>query len=575
MQPGGPAVAWPVGYHITTVLLHLLGALSLWRLFAVMKLPGAWLAALIFAVHPVCVESVAWVSELKNTLSLPLFLWSAIHYIAFDDLVSAGAAPGDRRAAKHYVAAIAFFLLAMFAKTSVVAMPVLILLYAWWKRNAVTSRDLVFAAPFFVISIVLGLITIWYQHGRAIGQETIIVGGLDSRLASAGLSLAWYMKILAWPVHLLPIYTKWAVDPPQVWQFLPWPVLVGVTWWFWQNRATWGRHALFGLGFFLLMVAPVLGFITISYMRITWAADHFIYLPMIGIIGVVVAGVASWARRLSAEERSYVQVGTAVLVVALTLLAHGDAACWVNEDALWTHTLTYNPNAWQAHNRLGAKKFSRGHVENLGPEAGLRPEMGVEQTRIGPQTRIQNLGAFYHFSWSTFLRPDLGETHNNLGTAWSARAQSALQQGNKAAADMCMTKAVEQFAEACRVTPHVPAIHVNLANSLAAAGRFSEAAEKYAELVGQEPNNPALINNYGVALYKSGRTEDSIVQFRKALEIAPGLKDAQESLAVALGEKPDPAKQPTAERPAAAGQSALPPLNLQAPTSPTLGPAIK
>jgi hypothetical protein len=357
-------------------------------------------------------------------------------------------------------------------------------------------------------------------------------------------------------VNLLPIYTKWEVDPPKLWQFLPWPVIAAAGWWFWQNRATWGRHAIFAFGFFLLMVAPVLGFITISYMRITWAADHFIYLPMISLVGLLAAGLTTWYDRTDEDQRRLVTAGATVVLAALTILSFRYAACWVNEDALWTHTLTYNENAWQAHNRLGAKKFARGHVENF-----------------EPATRIQNLGAFHHFTRSTALRPDLGETHNNLGTAYSHRAMAAAQQGNKKAADEFMRLAVEQFAEACRVTPHVPAIHVNLANSLAAAGRFDDAAAKYRELLEKEPGNPALINNYGVALYKSGKTEESIVQFRKALAIAPGMKDAQESLAVALGEKPDPAEQPPqAGRPPAGGP---PPLNLQAPTSPTLGPTMR
>ncbi|MGI9176537.1 MAG: hypothetical protein ACR2IT_01615, partial [Pirellulales bacterium] len=170
VQPGGPAVPWPTGFHMTSVVLHAIGSLLVWRLFAVMKIPGAWFGGLLFAVHPVCVESVAWVSELKNTLSLPLFLLSAISYVKFDD-----AAEDDDGKWFHYGLAVVLFLLSMLAKTSVVAMPVVILLYAWWKRGEVTVRDLVRAIPFFLISIVLGLITIHYQHSKAIGQETIIV----------------------------------------------------------------------------------------------------------------------------------------------------------------------------------------------------------------------------------------------------------------------------------------------------------------------------------------------------------------------------------------------------------------
>jgi Flp pilus assembly protein TadD len=544
---------WPTGYHLVTVLLHLTGCLLLWRLLAVMRVPGAWLAAMIFAVHPACVESVAWVSEVKNTLSLPLFLLAAIHYVKFDELTAAEESTplwGDAApvgALRHYLLALGCFLFAMFAKTSVVMMPVALLLYAWWKHGRISVRNIVYAAPFFLISLVLGLITISYQHGRAIGQETILVGGADSRIASAGMSILWYMRLIFWPVNLLPIYPRWEVDPPKAWQFLAWPVIAGVGWWFWQNRAAawppnWGRHALFAFGFFLLMVAPVLGFVTISYMRITWAADHFIYLPMISIVALVAAGLTVWFERATAGERPVLLAGVTMLLAALTYLGFGYAGCWVNEDALWTHTLKYNFDAWQAHNRLGAVKFARGDIE----------------------------GAHFHFQNSTRLRPDLGETHNNLGTTLSARAQMFAQRGDPVAARREMDAAIEQFAEAVRVTPHVPAIRVNLANGLAAAGRFGEAADKYRELLEKEPDNPALLNNYGVALYREGKKEESLVQFRRALELAPGLKDAQESLAVALGEKPDP----SAGLPQ--GPPGPPPLELKLPASPTLGvPAIQ
>jgi Tfp pilus assembly protein PilF len=532
---------WPTGYHLVTVLLHLTGGLLFWRLLEVLRVPGAWLAAMIFAVHPVCVESVAWVSELKNTLSLPLFLLAAIQYVKFDDLTADARSPlwsdaAPAGAQRHYLLALVFFLLAMFAKTSVVMLPVVLLLYAWWKHGRVTVRNLAYAAPFFLISLVLGLITIYYQWGRAIGEEKILVGGLVSRIITAGMSILWYMRLIFWPVNLLPIYPRWEVDPPRAWQFLAWPVIGAAAWWFWKNRAAawpphWGRHALFACGFFLLMVAPVLGFVTISYMRITWAADHFIYLPMISIIAAVAAGLAVWFERVTAAEQRFMLGGLALLLMGLTFLGFRYAGCWVNEDALWEHTLKHNFEAWQAHNRLGARKFARGDVD----------------------------GAHFHFQNSTRLRPDLGETHNNLGTTLSARAQIFGQRGDQAAAGREMAAAIDQFAEAARVTPHVPAIQVNLANALATAGRFAEAADRYEELLKVETNNPALINNYGVALYKQGRKEESIVQFRRALELAPGLEDARQSLAVALGEEPEPAT-----------EEPQPSLQMNLPTSPTL-----
>ncbi|NBW97378.1 MAG: tetratricopeptide repeat protein [Planctomycetia bacterium] len=542
---------WPffgprsTGYHVTTILLHIAGALLVWALLAKMRIPGAWLSGLVFAIHPVCVESVAWVSETKNTLSLPLFLVSCICWVGQDEEAD------QAKRQRLYAGAIVFFLLAMFAKTSVVAFPVLTLLYAWWKRGTVTKQDVILALPLFAISIVLGLVTISYQWGRAIGQEKIIVGdllsvgGFASRTAIAGMAILHYLASIVWPVNLLPIYPRWEVDPPKAWMFLAWPVIAGGVWWMWKNRdalfpAHWGRHALFAFGFFLLMVAPVLGFVTISYMRITWVADHFIYLPMISIIALLCAGAILFFERAQEASKPTFLAGGALVLAALSLLSFRDAINWMDEDHMWEHTLRHNFEAWQAHNRLGAKKFSRGDVD----------------------------GAHFHFQNSTRLRPDLGETHNNLGTTLSARAQMFGQRGDQAAAKREMDAAIEQFAEACRVTPHVPAIHVNLANALAAAGRFPEAAEKYKWLLEREPGNPALINNYGVALYKQGKKDEAIVQFRKALEIAPNLKDARESLAVALGEKPDPsANQPAPPPPG--GQ-----LQLNAPPpSATLGPA--
>jgi tetratricopeptide (TPR) repeat protein len=553
----------PTGYHVVNIVLHILGALSFWRLLRIMKVPGAWLGGLVFAIHPIAVESVTWVSEFKNTLSLPLLMLAAASYVRFDEK--------DRESpltSRRYAVAVGLYLLAMSAKTSMVMFPFVLLIYAWWKRGKIDRSDLVASVPFFAISLILGLMTITFQHGKAIGQETILVGsitsvsGLAQRFALAGMSILHYIWTTIWPFNLLTIYPRWDVEPPKAWQFLPWPIIGAATWWLWTNRGTaasptWQRHLLFSLGFFVLMLFPILGFITISYMRITWVADHFVYLPMLSLIGFASAAAATVYARMQASERPVALATAAVLLAVLGYSSFRYAHAWAGEETLWPHTIAGHPSpctyprcgCWQAHNRLGAKKFARGDVE----------------------------GAHFHFQNSTRLRPDLGETHNNLGTTLSARAQMLAQRGDQAAAKKEMDEAIFQFAEACRVTPHVPAIHVNLANALAAAGRFSEAADKYQWLLEREPNNPALINNYGVALYKQGLKDESIVQFRRALEIAPNLKDAKESLAVALGEKPDPSagQQPPGQPPAGQPAPGQPPLEMKLPQSPTLGPTIR
>jgi Flp pilus assembly protein TadD len=268
---------------------------------------------------------------------------------------------------------------------------------------------------------------------------------------------------------------------------------------------------------------------------------------MLSVLAIAAAAAATWFAGLKPHEKPVALATCAILLTAVGYSSFRYAHAWANEESLWPHTIAGHPNpchegcgCWQAHNRLGAKKFARGDVE----------------------------GAHMHFQNSTRLRPDLGETHNNLGTTLSARANAFMQRGDQAAAKREMTAAIEQFAEAVRVTPHVPTIRVNLANALASAGRFAEAEDEYKSLVEMEPGNAAFINNYGVVLFKQGKKEEAVKQFRKALEIAPNLKDARESLAVALGEKPDTsAKQPQPQAPTGSQ------LDLKTPQSPTLGPS--
>jgi Flp pilus assembly protein TadD len=265
---------------------------------------------------------------------------------------------------------------------------------------------------------------------------------------------------------------------------------------------------------------------------------------MVGVIGLLAAAIAAWYAKAQASERPVALALGAVILAVLGYSSFRYAHAWIDEESLWPHTIAGHPNpchqgcgCWQAHNRLGAKKFAKGDLE----------------------------AAHYHFQNSTRLRPDLGETHNNLGTTHSARSQIAAQQGNQEVAKREMNLAIEQFGEAHRVTPYVPMIQINYANSLAAVGRFGEAADQFKQLLAKMPKEAGLWNNYGVSLFKNGDTEKAIAAFREALAINPNFKDAKESLAVATGEKPAPPPPPP---PVPGGQ-----LQLQPPSSPTLGPA--
>lgn len=466
------------GYHIVSIVLHALGAGLVWQLLRLIGVPGAWVAGMVFAVHPLAVESVAWVSELKNTFSLPFFLVAACFFVRFVE---------DRRWSL-YAWALVFFLAAMLAKSSVVMFPVAMLLYIWWRRGTIAWRDIWMSAPFFLISLLLGLVTLHFQHSRAIGDEPIPIGGFDSRTAIAGMAILFYLSKILWPIPLVPIYPQWDADPPEFWQFLPWPILAAVLVFFWTRRKTWGRHALLGVGFYGIMLLPVLGFVAMSYMRVSWVADHFVYIPMIGIVALVVAAGARIFETARTKWKPILGAATAAVLGALAILSYRYSEVWQNEDKLWTYTLRYNWNSWQAHNRLGAREFNRGNVDV----------------------------ALTHFTEATRLRPDLAETQNNLGSAVLA------QKDTKAA--------VRHFREALRLSPTIVAIQSNLANALVLDGQLEEARELYADLSRRFPQNATFLCNWGVTLYRTGRHNEAIAAFRRALEIDPGLADAQENL---------------------------------------------
>lgn len=491
-------------WHLLNVALHLLNALLLWKLLVKLRIRHGWLGGLLFVVHPILVESVAWVSELKNTLSLPFLLLALIAWIDFSERGRAG----------QFLLTLALFIAAILCKASVIMFPVVLLLHAWWRTlqpepvaefqsgflKTLTDslqrrfplgfwRGVVASVPFFLVSLIIGLLTIKFQHDRAIGAETIPVGGLLSRTEIAGVSMWFYLFKSLLPTGLLPIYPRWEPQPVML---LAWPAMAGLLFWFWTRRKTWGAHALFGVGFFLINLLPVLGFITMSYMRITWAADHFLYLPVLGLIGLAAAVAGSmWDSSTEANRKLWAWWGVATFLF-LTGLAHRYAGVFANEYEMWTFTLKSNPNAWQAHSRLGKVLLERNDSD----------------------------GAFYHISESVRLRPDLAETHNNYGAMLEKKGDT---QG-----------AIEHLKTAVALAPDIGIYQINLGSLLVRLGRHAEGREVYLRLVKDFPDNPAFLCNLGVAQYFLGETDAAIESFQKALRIKPDLKDAQDNLRQAL-----------------------------------------
>jgi Flp pilus assembly protein TadD len=473
------------GYHVVSLVLHLLSALLLWRFFTRLGLRYAWLGAVLFTVHPVHVESVAWISELKNTLSLPFFLLAMTAWVDYE----------TRRKSGLYVAALLLFLVAMLAKPTMAMFPVVILLYAWWKRGRIGRGDIVAASPFFIISLAVGATAAYFLH-RSTGEQHVLLGGPLSRMACAGLCLAFYFSKCVLPLCLLSTYPQWPVNPPSPLQFLPWPVLLGVLAFLWTKRTTWGRHALLGLGFFLLNLAPFLGLSAASYMNFTWVMDHLLYIPSLGLIGLAVAAAAHIASLLPAPGRTLGAGLVVVLIGWMTWTSHEYAFLYQNLRTLWTYNVAQNPGSALSHNDLGTTYASEG--DNV---------RAMEEFRIAEQ-----------------LDPRYADAHHNI-------AIILMNTGHLEEATAELQLAIAQM-------PQVGELHYSLGNALALSHQRDAAIAQYAEAINLQPDLKVGYHNLKVLLSSEGRKQEAFSVVQLGLSHFPNDQQLQADLLDLEGKLP-------------------------------------
>ena len=475
------------GYHLTNVVLHVASALLLWWLLRRLGIRCARFAGLLFIVHPLVVESVAWVDELKNTLSLPFLLLAMIAYVEHE----------EKGRKLWYGLSVLGFLAAMLSKSSAVMFPFILLLYAWWRRGGVRVADLRRAAPFFLISLALGAVALRFQeaYGLAGWEGVIALGGWLTRLARAGVIAAFYLYKSVLPVQLMPVYPRWTITAFSPLAWLLWLIFGVAAAWCWTRRQTWGRHVLFGLGCFFLNLAPVVGFIAISHMRFTWAMDHLAYLPLVPLVALAAGGLGAletrWAR--SAPRRRWVAMGAAATLCAVLAVASRNyAARFQSAESLWTYALEKNPDAWVAHNNLGEALFARGAVP----------------------------AAIAQYQETARLAPDFVYARLNLGIAWSALGR--------------WPEAIAADREAVRLKPGWAGPNKFLGDSLVRAGRPAEAIAYYQRALQITPDFPAAENGLGSALFRTDDLRGAWAHFQAAVRLKPDYAEAHNNLGVIL-----------------------------------------
>ncbi|MBU0617154.1 MAG: tetratricopeptide repeat protein [Planctomycetes bacterium] len=506
----------PTGYHVVNVLIHAACAFLVWRILVRLNIPGAWLAALIFAVHPVNVESVAWITQRKNLLSLLFFLVAVLWYLRFDDC---------RRWA-WYGAAVVAFLLAMLSKGAVVTLPVVLLLCVWWRRGAISRRDLLRSLPFFAVAVLMSGVEIWFQYARAIGEDVIRDDTFLQRLAGAGWVVWFYMYKALLPIRLCFIYPRWEIDLANWLTYLPDLALLLLFVLCWRYRRAWGRPILFALAYYVVTLGPVLGFVNIYFMRYSLVADHYQYVSIIAIIALIASAGRAALTWISRGRPWPGRAVAAAIVLALGLLTWRQSRAYENAETLWRDTLSKNRTAWMVHSNLGNILCARGELD--GAIGHYREALHLTADNAEVHNNLGNAlalagktdEAIPHYQQALQLKPDYADAHNNLGLALAMRGS--------------LDEAIGYYRTALEIAPRYARAHVNLGNALANQHRYGEAIDHYQVALESEPNHAEAHANLANALSVRGRTDEAILHFREALRLRPEHAETHYKLGLVL-----------------------------------------
>jgi tetratricopeptide (TPR) repeat protein len=531
----------PLPYHAENMLLHALDALLVWRILRRLEVPGAWLGAALFALHPVCVESVAWISERKNTLSGFFFLLSLLAAIEFwlpRSNAVRGQAEGETKlpqptfgARKFFWLALGFYVCALWSKTVTAGLPGVILVLAWWKRGRLRWKDGLLVLPFLAVGVGISLLTVSIEHKFIIDAANVDEWKISwpAKFFIAGRDLWFYLGKLLWPYPLMFVYPRWVIVGLRPLAYLPLAAAgLGLAF-LWLKRRTWGRPLLAAAGYFIIVLFPALGFINIFPFRYSFVADHFQYLAAIGPLALAAAGITILVARLPNKNALLKPSLIAVILSVLTVLTWRQAHIYKNLEVLWTDTLARNPRAWMAEDNLGLYLTESGRFEEADAHyrkaIEIRPNDHIAYYDLGLESAIQgNLGeAAQNFTKTLELCPSFAMAHYQIGNV-------RVREGN-------LEDAIREYNLTLQAIPSLVIGHFNLANALAQKGKLDEAIQEYNRTLEKQPDYAPAHASLGRILAAKGNLDEAILHYREALSIDPNSVEALANLGNALVSK--------------------------------------
>ncbi len=506
------------GYHFLNILLHFFSSLLLVSILRKLGIPGAWLAGWLFALHPVMVESVAWITEMKNVLSMLFFLASILVYLRFD----------RERKKGILVAALLLFVAGLASKTSIVPLPLVLLIISWWKRGRLSwKHDMLPVVPFFLVALAYGSVTIWVEHRFVGTQGNEFAISFPDRCLIAGRAFWFYLGKIIWPGNLVFIYPRWKIDA-AVWPQYIFPaaalalagLLIAI-------RKRWRAPCAVFL-YFVAMLFPVAGFISQYAFRFSFVADHWVYLAAIGPMVITAAGVNALSSLFRKTPGVPGWLLPVIVITILTLMTFRQARMYADPETLYRTTIRKNIDCWMAYNNLGILMADAGRTDEavtcyrkaleINPGfAKAYGNLGNVLARTGsPDSAIVQYGKALQ------IDPDYVEAHINLGNV-------RLQTGR-------MDEAMAQFSKALEIDPGSADAHCNLGILLAKMGRTDEAMAHFLKALERDPGYGNAHYNLGMLLAQMGRTDEAVAHYRKALEINPNNADTHCNLAILLAQ---------------------------------------
>ena len=555
----------PLPYHILNVLMHAGSAVLLWCVLRELRVPGAWLGAALWALHPVMVQSVAWVTELKNTQSCLFYLLSVFCFLDWQScsrrpvgdarvsyppwrrygVASSETATGKRGEEMKFATAgisgrghwwclllaLLFFVMAIASKPSTVMLPAVLALCIWWRRRRIQWCDIRILVPFTLISALASGWTIWEQkfHAGASGPEW--TQSWAERFIIAGRAIWFYVGKLVWPNPLIFIYPRWEISPSRLTAYLPLLAgLVGLVV-LWLTRGKWKRSVSFAAAYFVISLFPVLGFFSVYFFRYSFVSDHFQYLASMGPLALAGAGITEGIA-VTGWKSSLRPAVCGVLLLVLGVLTWRQNAIYHDIVALYTGTLAKNPGCWMAHYNLGIALRAKGEtdqaVAHYRQAVALRP--GYAEAHYNLARILVEKGEFeeaiVHYEKALAVNPADAEAHNNLGS-------TLFQIGR-------VDEAIVHYQKALAIQPDYADASCNLANALLSKGDMDGAIVYYLAGLALSPNHAEAQYNLASALLRKGRTDEAIVRYQKTLELQPGNADAHANLGSAFLKKGRP-----------------------------------